>query len=116
MSATVEKFARHVNPAFVKLLGVFGYGRVFTRAEGTRLWDADGREYLDFLAGFGATNLGHHHPRLLAGLQAFLAARAPNLIHVGPSPAMADLAERLARLAGEPLEVALFSSSGGEAV
>jgi putrescine aminotransferase len=111
---TVEKFAKHVNPAFVKLLGVFGYGRVFVRAEGTKMWDAEGREYLDFLAAFGASNLGHGHPRLRQRVLEFLDGRAPNLIHVGPSPAMADLAEKLAQLSG--LQVSLFSTSGGEAV
>jgi putrescine aminotransferase len=113
---SVETFARHVNPALVKLLGVFGYGRVFVRAQGTRLWDAEGREYLDFLAGFGATNLGHGHPHLTAGIGEFLGGGAPNLIHVGPSPLMATLAERLAVAAGAPFEIALFSSTGSEAV
>jgi hypothetical protein len=39
----VAKYAQHVNPAFVRLLGTFGYGRVFVRARGTRVWDDQGR-------------------------------------------------------------------------
>ena len=39
MTSTAERYARHVDPAFVKLLGVLGYGRVFTRAEGSWVWD-----------------------------------------------------------------------------
>jgi len=65
MKPAVERYARHVNPAFVRLLGVFGYGRVFTRAQDVWVWDDEGRQYLDFLAGFGAVNIGHNHPRLL---------------------------------------------------
>ncbi|HEY5506211.1 MAG TPA: aminotransferase class III-fold pyridoxal phosphate-dependent enzyme, partial [Coriobacteriia bacterium] len=35
---------------------------MFVRGEGMRLYDDDGREYLDFVAGIGAVNLGHSHP------------------------------------------------------
>jgi putrescine aminotransferase len=107
-------YAKHVNPAFVQLLGVFGYGRVFTRAQGIRIFDDAGREYLDFLAGFGATNLGHNHPRLRARLARFLDEDAVQLNHVGPSPHAAALAEALAARSG--LDIAMFSSSGAEAV
>src|SRR3954453_16899209 len=92
----VDKYARHINPAFVKLLGAFGYGRVFVRARGTRLWDHEGREYLDFLAGFGAVNLGHNPPRLIAKLREALTDDAVNLVHVGPQVHAGDLAEKLA--------------------
>ena len=63
MSAVAERYAKHVNPEFVRLLGVLGYGRVFVRANGTRLVDDQGREYLDLLAGFGSVPIGHNHPR-----------------------------------------------------
>ncbi|MGE0489185.1 MAG: aspartate aminotransferase family protein [Vulcanimicrobiota bacterium] len=86
------------------------------RAEGTRLWDSEGREYLDALAGFGATNLGHRHPALRKALSDELAKPHPDLLHIGPSPAVAELAQELTALAGPPLEVAMFSTSGGEAV
>jgi acetylornithine/N-succinyldiaminopimelate aminotransferase len=47
---------------------VLNYGKqpaVMVRGEGTRLWDADGKEYIDFFAGFGGTILGHCHPALV---------------------------------------------------
>jgi putrescine aminotransferase len=116
VSDTRERYARHVDPAFVRLLGVLGYGRVFTRAEGVFVWDEEGRRYLDLLAGFGSVNVGHNHPRLLARLHAFLDEHALNLSHTGPSPQTAMLAEAMARCAGSPLEMALFSNSGAEAV
>lgn len=112
----VQQYARHVNPAFVKLLGVFGYGRLLTRAKDVWIWDHDGREYLDLLACFGAVNIGHNHPRLIDRLQRYLAEDALQFVHVGPSVHAAALAARLAELAGPPLEVALLSSSGAEAV
>jgi putrescine aminotransferase len=111
----VAKYARHVNPAFVKLLGLFGYGRLFVRARDVWVWDHGGRQYLDFLAGFGSANVGHNHSRLRERLRAFLDEEALNLCHVGPSAHAAELAEALAELA-DPLTVCLFASGGGEAV
>src|SRR3954463_4435827 len=112
----VADYERYVNPAFVKLLGTFGYGRVFVRGKGTSLWDDQGREYLDLLAGFGAVNLGHNPPELIERMVQLLRDDAVNLVHVGPQPHAAELGRALAQLVGPPLEISLFSNSGGEAV
>jgi len=112
----VADYERYVNPAFVKLLGTFGYGRVFVRGKGSLLWDDQGREYLDLLAGFGAVNLGHNPEGLIARMVQFLKDDAVNLVHVGPQLHAAELARELARVVGPPLEITLFSNSGGEAV
>ena len=37
---------------------------VIVKGEGTRVWDADGKEYLDFVAGWAVDNLGHSHPAI----------------------------------------------------
>jgi putrescine aminotransferase len=111
-----RKYAQHVNPAFVDLLGVLGYGRVFTCAHDVWVRDDTGERYLDLLAGFGAAGLGHNHPRLAARVRALLADEPLNLCHVGPSPHAADLAEMLAVRLGEPFAISLFASGGGEAV
>lgn len=110
------KYARYVNPAFIELLDIFGYGRVFTRALDVWLWDDQGRQYLDLLSGFGAVNLGHNHPRLAQRLQAFLADEALNLYHVGPSAYAADLAEALLAHLSNAFGICLFSNGGAEAV
>ena len=110
-----QKYAAHVNPAFVKLLGAFGYGRVFTKAHGTTLVDSDGKEYLDCLAAYGVMNLGHNPPKLIERVKEILSDDAPNLCHVGIQVHAAELAAHLASLA-TPLERVMFSSSGGEAV
>ena len=51
----------------------------FVRGEGTRLWDDEGNEYLDFLAGISVAQIGHCHPALVAAI----AEQAGRLIHVG---------------------------------
>lgn len=63
----------------------------FTRAEGGRLWDVDGNEYIDFLCSYGTNLLGHHHPKVDE------AARQQQAIAdctTGPSPLMLELAEK----------------------
>ena len=84
----------------------------FVRGRGARLWDADGMEYLDFLAGISVNNAGHCHPRVVAAVQ----AQAAELMHVSNlffNRPMVSLAERLAaRTLGGRV---FFSNSGAEA-
>jgi len=49
--------------AHCPFMPVFGAPQVmFVRGEGTQLWDASGKRYLDFLSGISVTSLGHSHP------------------------------------------------------
>lgn len=83
------------------------------RGEGVRLYDADGREYLDLLSGIGVASLGHAHPALARAL----ADQAETLIHTSNlfyHPLQGQLAERLAQISGLPR--AFFCNSGTEAV
>jgi len=85
----------------------------FVRGEGVRLWDAEGREYLDLLSGIGVAALGHAHP----GLTRAITDQAQTLLHTSNlfyHPYQGQLAERLANLSG--LERAFFCNSGTEAV
>jgi acetylornithine/N-succinyldiaminopimelate aminotransferase len=83
----------------------------FVRGEGMWLYDTEGRAYLDFLAGIGASSLGHNHPLLRRRL-----SEALSLLHVSnffSHPAGEELAERLSELAGG--RRVFFSNSGTEA-
>ncbi|WP_347170630.1 acetylornithine transaminase [Pseudomonas salmasensis] len=84
----------------------------FTRGLGTRLWDQQGREYLDAVAGVAVTNVGHSHPRLVAAIseQAGLLLHTSNLYSIDWQ---LQLARRLAQLSG--LDRAFFNNSGAEA-
>src|SRR5687767_3662737 len=59
----------------------------FVRGEGARLWDAEGREYLDFFAGLSVHNAGHCHPRIVAAIrdQAARFAGSSNLYYSEPA-------------------------------
>ncbi len=46
---------------------------IFTKASGNKLWDVDGKEYIDFFAGAGALNYGHNHPKMKEKLIAYIA-------------------------------------------
>ena len=50
----------------------------FRRGEGARLWDVEGREYLDALAGIAVCNLGHCHPKVVKAIQ----KQAQQLMHI----------------------------------
>ena len=84
----------------------------FVRGEGALLWDADGKEYLDFLTGISVCSLGHCHPAVVAAVreQAERLMHVSNLFYTEP---MARLAERLAEssLGGR----VFFANSGTEA-
>lgn len=84
----------------------------FARGLGTRLWDQQGREYLDAVAGVAVTNVGHSHPRLVMAIseQAGLLLHTSNLYGIDWQQ---RLAQRLARLSG--LDQAFFNNSGAEA-
>ncbi|MGN7441196.1 aspartate aminotransferase family protein [Pseudomonas lactis] len=84
----------------------------FTRGLGTRLWDQQGREYLDAVAGVAVTNVGHSHPRLVAAIseQAGLLLHTSNLYSIDWQQ---QLARRLAQLSG--LDRVFFNNSGAEA-
>jgi acetylornithine/N-succinyldiaminopimelate aminotransferase len=91
------------------------YGRApveFVRGEGARLWDADGKEYLDFFAGLSVHNAGHCHPGIVAAIQdqAGRLMGVSNLYYTEPG---ARLARRLAEssLGGK----VFFCNSGAEA-
>src|SRR5438270_11527292 len=85
----------------------------FVRGEGVRLFDANGREYLDLLSGIGVSSLGHAHPRLARAIsdQAATLLHTSNLFY---HPLQGELAARLANLSGLPR--AVFCNSGTEAV
>ncbi|RLD99598.1 MAG: aspartate aminotransferase family protein [Aquificota bacterium] len=69
------------------------YPVVLVRGEGTRVWDVEGREYLDFGAGIAVCNLGHCHPRIVEAIkdQAECLLHVSNLYHIVPQIELARM-------------------------
>ncbi len=84
----------------------------FVRGEGARLWDVEGREYLDFLSGIAVTTLGHAHPRVTEAIahQAGQILHTGNYFYIEPQ---VKLAARLHEISGG--KRAFFCNSGTEA-
>lgn len=96
------------------LMNNYGTPRVpLTHGEGVRLWDAEGKEYLDFLGGIAVSSLGTAHPAVVRAVsdQVATLGHVSNLFVSEPPVA---LAERLLELAGREGAV-YFSNSGAEA-
>ncbi|MFQ5717821.1 MAG: aspartate aminotransferase family protein [Nitrospinales bacterium] len=91
------------------------YGRypiALVRGKGTKVWDASGKAYIDFVAGLAADNLGHCHPQVVAAIrkQAGRLLHVSNLYHIEPQ---AELAEELTRRCFA--DKVFFCNSGTEA-
>ena len=95
------------------LMNTFGQPRrVLVRGEGSYVWDADGRRYLDLLGGIAVNVLGHAHPTLTAAISAQLGT----LGHVSnffATPTQVALAERLLGLAGADGDSRVFFTNSG---
>jgi glutamate-1-semialdehyde 2,1-aminomutase len=82
------------------------------RAKGSKIWDVDGNEYIDFVGSWGPMILGHAHPKVIAALK----KAAPKGTSFGaPTPLEVDLATRV-RKAFPSMELMRMVSSGTEAV
>jgi acetylornithine/N-succinyldiaminopimelate aminotransferase len=122
VSAAAEGAGVGAVSAYESLAGRFGaalmptYGTppaALVRGEGCVVWDADGRKYLDFIAGIAVSSLGHAHPAVVEAVSRQVAtiAHTSNLFLHEPEIA---LAERLVGLLGHDARV-FFTNSGTEA-
>ena len=102
------------------LMNTFGPPKLaLVRGEGTHVWDEDGKEYVDLLAGIAVNSLGHGHPALVAAVteQLQTLGHVSNFFTTGPQ---VELAERLLALVGGAVSElgggkVFFANSGAEA-
>ena len=93
---------------------LFSCPPAIVRGEGALVWDADGKEYVDMLAGFSVSNVGHRHPAVTAAL----AGQAGQLMHYFdlPGEPRERLAARLAAMApGDRRRRVVFGTTGADA-
>lgn len=104
---TTGLYERHVMPTYGRFPLALAEGR------GTRVWDEDGREYLDFGTGIAVNSLGHAHPAMVRAIasQAGKLTHTSNLYFTRPQ---GELAARLSSVPGAPGKI-FFCNSGAEA-
>jgi ornithine--oxo-acid transaminase len=107
---------QHLNTQMVRVLKTIGYDRVYTRAEGPHLYDADGNRYLDLLSGFGVFALGRNHPTVIRALQEVLTSQLPDMVQMDVSLLSGILAEKILARCPERINRMFFCNSGAEAV
>jgi 4-aminobutyrate aminotransferase len=110
--AIIERDLGALSPSYTR-----EYGLVVDRAEGSEVWDVDGRRYIDFMAGIGVLNVGHRHPRVVEAVK----EQIDKFWHICLSdfyyPNAVELAEKLQATAPMSDETRVFfSNSGTEAV
>ncbi len=107
----VDKHRRYVFPS---VANYFSHPLPFVRAKGNYLYDAEGREYLDFFGGILTVSVGHCHPEVTSRMKEQL----DTLQHVStlyPNEPMVSVAEKLAQITPGDLDKSFFTNSGTEA-
>ncbi|MDQ3492448.1 MAG: aspartate aminotransferase family protein [Chloroflexota bacterium] len=101
----------HLSPVLARY-----FERTWTHGEGHRLYDSDGKAYLDFACGIAVTVLGHRHPAVTAAIH----AQTDRLLHtcngLGYLEPVTVLADALSRALPEPLDSVFLANSGTEAI
>jgi 4-aminobutyrate aminotransferase len=102
-------------PNLTPVLGRY-FERTWSHGEGHRLYDTDGRGYLDFANGIAVTALGHRHPRVTAAIHEQVDKLVGPINAIGFTAPISELAEALAATFPEPLDSVMFLNSGSEAI
>jgi ornithine--oxo-acid transaminase len=113
---TLELAARHLDSSLVDVLRILGFDKKYTSGQGSHLYDAAGRAYLDFHTGEGFASLGHNHPDVRDVLRATLAADLVDGVQLHYSALAGMLAEALSQRLPRGLDAVFFASTGAEAV
>ena len=112
----LDRWARTINPQFVRVLRTIDFDRTWERAEGAYLWDVQGHRYLDMLGGFGMVNVGRNNRRVRDALIQALELDLPGAVQLGATALPGLLAEALLARTPARLERVQFTSSGTEAI
>jgi ornithine--oxo-acid transaminase len=113
---TLDLAARHLDSSLVDVLRILGFDKAYRSAQGSHLYDAAGRAYLDFHTGEGFASLGHNHPDVQGVLRAALAADLVDGVQLHYSALAGMLAEALTQRLPRGLDSVFFASTGAEAV
>lgn len=104
-----------IAPHLTPVLGRY-FQREWSHGKGHRLYDTDGKAYLDFANGIAVTALGHVHPRVTAAIHAQVDKLIGPVSALGYAEPISRLADELAATFPDPLDSVLFMNSGSEAI
>ena len=102
---------QHLSP----VLGRY-FERSWSHGEGHRLFDTEGRSYLDFANGVAVAALGHHHPAVTAAIHAQVDRLIAPMAAMGYAEPTVRLAAAIAEVMPAPLDTVFFANSGSEAI
>jgi len=111
----LEAYGRLINPTYPSFLSRFGLNNAAHRAEGATIIDSDGNSYIDCIAGYGAFNLGHNHPDIVAALTDQL-GRSQLFTRPLISEIQVTMAESLETVTPPELTCSFVVNSGSEAI
>jgi len=111
VTADLAAQAGHLSP----VLGRY-FERSWSHGEGHRLYDTDGKAYLDFANGIAVTVLGHHHPAVSAAIHAQVDRLIGPTGAIGYAEPVVRLATLLAATLPDPIDTVFFLNSGSEAI
>jgi ornithine--oxo-acid transaminase len=120
MGENYQLHDQYLNRTLVKVQRTIGFDNIYARAEGSYLYDMDGRDYLDFLSGFGVFNIGRNHPVAQQAIRDILDLNLPNMVQLDSALMSGLLAEalvkRLAKQGAPHLDAVFLCNSGTESV
>ena len=111
-SQTIAKYKEYVATSFVASVEPV----VVDHADGSRVWDADGTEYIDCFAGIAVTNSGHRNPKVIEAAKAQMDKLVHAATYIYHVPVVADCAEKLAQISPGKLSKTFFGNSGAEGI
>ena len=104
----------YVNPALAKIYNLLNFNKKYIKAKGCKVWDNEGKEYLDFLGAFGALNFGHNQPEIYTALDKV--KNKPILLQASIGVITGVAARNVSKLLPGNLTNTFFCNSGAEAV
>lgn len=105
---------QYINASLTSLLGLLNFDAQYVKAQGVSVWDIEGKEYLDFLGGYGSLNVGHNHPRVIEAITQV--KDMPNILQAALNTLAGALAANLNHITPGNLQRCFFANSGAEAV
>lgn len=109
---TVARYRDYVATSFVAAVEPIAVGK----AEGSTIWDQDGKEYIDGFAGIAVVNAGHRHPKVIAAAKRQMDEVVHAATYIYHVPVVGQLGERLAQITPGRLQKTFFGNSGAEGI